>query len=109
MKIQENYCLLLFFFNYCFLVIYMIKMQEQRNVVMKKFRQNKVLSFLDLWLHFHSRWFTLNFYKLPGIKIIYASIRSSTVKLVNQRLYIYIQLFPNKKAASVAGMTQEKQ
>ena len=70
-----------------FLAFYMIKLQEQQNIVMKK-----VLSIVDLWLYFHSLWFILNFY---WKKIIHTSVRSSTVKLVNQcfLIYIYIYIF----------------
>ena len=32
---------------------YVIKLQEQRNVVTKEFKLKKVLSFVDLWLYFH--------------------------------------------------------
>ena len=58
---------------------------------------HRFLSFVDLWLYLHSLRFILNFYKLPWKKIIYASIRSSTLKLVNQRvlrfIYIYIHIY----------------
>ena len=37
--------------------------------------------------------FILNFYKLHWKKIIHISIRSSTVKLLNQSLYIYIHTY----------------
>ena len=71
----------------------MIRLQERRNVVKKKFYENKILSFVDLWLYFYSLRFILNFYKLPWKKTIYASFRSSTVKLVNQYFLIYIYIY----------------
>ena len=43
----------------------------------------------------------LNFYKLPPEKIIYASIRSYTLRIVNQRFlifYIYIYETGKEKA-----------
>ena len=41
-----------------FLVFYLIKLQEQRNVVVKVLIQfNKILSVVDLWLYFHPLWY----------------------------------------------------
>ena len=67
-----------------------VKLQEQRNVVMNEFQCYKVVPFVDLWLYIQLLWFILNFYKLPWKKIICESTRPSTVKLVNQRFLIFM-------------------
>ena len=48
----------------------MIKFQEQRNVIKKNLKQNKVLPFVDLWLYFYSlRFIYIYIYNIYNIYI----------------------------------------